>query len=935
MAMIRTWIEPVVAGAQVASSFYDTGLLLVVKNHYNFTNISSNSSSDDELQKAISNFYIYYNLILGLTPLLSAYILAKLGDNINRKITICVPLGGYLISRSLLLCVILLDWPIEVMFGSAALNGITGWFTAYWAGVMALASLGSSESRRSLRLIIIEMVYGLAGFVGSLVSGHIFIHFKITNHEGIVLISLSIALYALCFLYSLLVLKIPHIEETYQDTSSSVRQQRSTGTGQSESSRLLGNTSGKTSDTDSVVTGVLPSKIVIAILFTSGILYNVAVNGAVDVLNLYLLKEPLSWGPVDIGYGNAAGYLIFITSFLGVYFFSKRLPDLTMIIIGMVSFCAGIFIMAFVRWTFLYYIARAVMMFSLIPLPTIRAVLSKHVQGSSYGKVFVVLQLSLAVSAVITSIAFNKIYQATLVMFSGFCFILSGIIGILSIVPISILLYLRLSRPQHTCNELSKKKSSTNRNLVPNYAIGLTMPNVKNWIEPVVAGSQFASSFYETGLLMVVKNHYNTTYNSSSEHELQKDISNFYIIYNLTLKLTSMVFAYILAKLGDTKNRKIPICVPLVGSLVSNLCLLFVILLNWPVEVMFGAAAFNGLTGWFTAYWAGVMAIASLSSSEDKRSIRLIINECIFGLAGFIGSLISGHIFSEIHFTNHEGTTLIICSIACYVFNILYSLFVLRIPSSKEAIVQVPSLTTNEDDANYINPINTEYTEHSRLLDNTTNGTLPAKSSDYMLNVSLSKVLLIFIFISAALYNAAVNGAEDVINFFVLKEPLSWGPVEVGYGNAAAYMIFITSFLGVYVFSRCMGDLGMIIIGMLSFCVGILIMAFVRWTFLYYIARVAMMFSLIPIPTIRSLLSKHVQESSYGKVFVVLQMGISIVAVMASTAFIEIYQATLDWFSGFCFIVIFIISCISFIPISVTAYKQCSRNGQTQMSSEN
>ncbi|MEE6458910.1 hypothetical protein FKM82_000461 [Ascaphus truei] len=347
------------------------------------------------------------------------------------------------------------------MYGSAALNGLTGWFTVYWAGIMALASLGSSESGRSLRLIVIELVYGLAGFVGSLASGHIFICFTFTNHEGTVLVSCSIALYALCLVYSLFVLKIPHFDGPYHNESRSREDEdrdiseRHNGldTEITENSRLLGERpDGRATANTNLIT-VIPSKVIIALLFTSAILYNVAVSGAVDVLPLYLLKKPLSWGPVDIGYGNAAGYLIFISSFLGVYVFSKYLSDLTMILIGIISFCAGIFIMAFVQWTFLYYVARAVMLFSLIPLPTIRSVLSKHVQGSSYGKVFVVLQLSLAVSGVITSTAFNKIYQATLDMYSGFCFVLSGIIAVVSILPISIAAYKHLSRVPPTSNE--------------------------------------------------------------------------------------------------------------------------------------------------------------------------------------------------------------------------------------------------------------------------------------------------------------------------------------------------------------------------------------------------------------------------------------------------------------------------------------------------
>lgn len=347
---MRSWIEPVVAAAQLASSFYDTGLLLVVKNYYNHTNASSVNAGEGAQQKAISNFYIIYNLLQGLTPLLSAYGLARLGDVKNRKISICVPLLGYLLSRTFLLLLILLPWPIEVMYGAAVLHGLSGGFTTYWASVMAVASLGSTERRRSLRLIVIELIYGIAGFLGSVASGHLFITFHLGYQQGTVLVSSSIALYAFCLFYSLFVLKVP----------------KPAGSRPAASARMEG-PDGKLADDerDSVFEKtehqptLVPSKLIIAMLFVGAIMYDLAVAGAIDVLPLFLLKAPLSWGPEYIGYSYAAGYVIFITSFLGVFVFSRFLRDTTMIMIGILSFAAGIFIMAFVRWTYLFYIGKS------------------------------------------------------------------------------------------------------------------------------------------------------------------------------------------------------------------------------------------------------------------------------------------------------------------------------------------------------------------------------------------------------------------------------------------------------------------------------------------------------------------------------------------------------------------------------------------------
>ncbi|XP_053322579.1 thymic stromal cotransporter homolog [Spea bombifrons] len=434
---MKTWIEPVVAGAQVAASFYDTGLLMVVRNHYNRTIAASNISEEDALQKGISNFYITYNVIMGLTPILSSYILAKIGDKISSKIPICIPLAGYLVSRAFLLLVILLDWPIEVMFGSAALNGLTGWFTSYWAGVMAWASQCSSESRRSLRLIIIELVYGLAGFVGSLISGHIFINVYFTNHQGAILAYCSTACYALCVLYSIFVLRPPEKTEA-EETNNEDKIIKGSQNDQmnSEQCSLLTEKSTDVRVPDNQ-SNMSPSKWMLITMFTSAIVFNVALTATEDVINVFVLKKPLSWGPVEVGYGYAATYMTYITSFLGVFVLSKCLSDMSLIIIGMLSFSSGILIMGFVRWTYMYYIARAVMMFSLIPTPTIRSVISKHIQGSSYGKTFVALQLGIEVVGVASSAGFNKLYQYTLDWYSGICFIVFSVLGFFCIIPIS------------------------------------------------------------------------------------------------------------------------------------------------------------------------------------------------------------------------------------------------------------------------------------------------------------------------------------------------------------------------------------------------------------------------------------------------------------------------------------------------------------------
>eukprot|EP00062_Callorhinchus_milii_P007696 gi/632949614/ref/XP_007890254.1/ PREDICTED: thymic stromal cotransporter homolog [Callorhinchus milii] len=464
-------IEPVVACSQIASALYDTALLMVVKELCNLN--STLRGQEHSYQGGVSHFYMIYNLVAGLTSLIFTCTLARLGDRRSRKLTICVPLLGYLISRALLLLTILLRLPLEVMFGAAALYGVSGGFTAYWTGIMAIASVTSSEGSRATKLITVELVYGLSGLLGSLASGHIFIHFKISHYQGAALVCLCLVLYTLSLLYSIFVLKVPPEQsepgtlrnqqpdsrgfpepgpgDTSQpsDGSPSVRQSPAetsncladSGQGYPRAvDRTPWETSGLPDDQDNtsspIASSVSVDIVTLGLLLAGGVLFELAVTGGIDVLSIFVLKEPLSWNAVWVGYGNAAGYCTFMTSYLGVRFFSRCLKSTSLIVIGMVSFSSGILIMAFVKWTFLFFIARAVMMFALIPLPTIRAVISKQIQCTSYGKMFAMLQILLTLTSIIASTLFIQIYRSTKDWFPGFCFCLSTIISCLSIIPI-------------------------------------------------------------------------------------------------------------------------------------------------------------------------------------------------------------------------------------------------------------------------------------------------------------------------------------------------------------------------------------------------------------------------------------------------------------------------------------------------------------------
>uniref|UniRef100_A0A3Q0T907 Solute carrier family 46 member 2 n=1 Tax=Amphilophus citrinellus TaxID=61819 RepID=A0A3Q0T907_AMPCI len=396
---------------ELGSTLFDTALQMVVKDRY--ANVTEpGHSAEDAQQKAITDFYMTNNLIIQLTPIIPALILAKLSDRGWRKAPIVTPLTGYLLSRLILLLVVVLQLPLQVMYGAGVLFGLSGGYTSYWPGVMTVVSLDTTATDRSKRFPSL-LLYGIAGLVGSLVSGHLFRLYSSSLGNGTVLLIVSTLLHLLCLLHSIFLLQVSvcmwDITEGMQCSH------------------------------------VLYFLCVnVALLFVAAILYDFAVGGAVEVLGAFVLKAPLSWDATLVGYGNAAGCVIFLTSYFGVIGFRRCCSDTSLILIGMLSFAFGIYFMSFVTTTLTFYLARALTLFALIPMTTIRALLSQQVPASSYGITLTSLQLALKFASLAYIPAFTKLYQGTLDWFPGFVFTFASIFTVLGMIPIRYLRLLRL-----------------------------------------------------------------------------------------------------------------------------------------------------------------------------------------------------------------------------------------------------------------------------------------------------------------------------------------------------------------------------------------------------------------------------------------------------------------------------------------------------------
>ncbi|XP_030291234.1 thymic stromal cotransporter homolog [Sparus aurata] len=413
-------IEPILVLEQLGSTFFDTALLMVVKDRCaNATYPDTHLSKGDSQQKAMSDFYMIYNLIIRFTPILPSMLLGWLSDRGWRRTPIVVSLSGYLVSRLVLLLVVIFGLPLEVMYGAAVLFGLSGGYCAFWSGVMTLASLGSTVTERSKVLMKVELLYGMTGLVGSLVSGHLFLLYSSSLGNGTILLTMSTLLNLLAFLHSIVLLQVKQVPDPEPEQDANVLSRASSDVTVEAPARV--------------------DRVNVVLLFVAAVLYASAVGGAMEILAVFVMKEPLSWTATQVGYGNAAGCMIFLTSFLGVIVFRRCVSDGLLILIGMMSFASGIYFMSFITATYQFYLARSLNLFALIPMPTIRSLLSQQVPASSFATTLTALQLSLKVGGLAYIPGYTKLYQRTLDWFPGFVFTLSSILTVLAMIPVSII----------------------------------------------------------------------------------------------------------------------------------------------------------------------------------------------------------------------------------------------------------------------------------------------------------------------------------------------------------------------------------------------------------------------------------------------------------------------------------------------------------------
>ncbi|XP_061849285.1 lysosomal proton-coupled steroid conjugate and bile acid symporter SLC46A3 isoform X2 [Colius striatus] len=366
------------------------------------------------------------------------------------------------------------------------------------------------------------------------------------------------------------------------------------------------------------------------------------------------------------------------------------------------------------------------------------------------------------------------------------------------------------------------------------FACSLTSPLVQQFIYRRLWEEEYNSTFISgSNASHCEQNKSSPTY--IKQKEVQEKTSVFNTQLDVTGAVPSLIVAFVVVANGDHQGRKWSLILPSVGALIAGSSFTVISYFSLSLSILFAVAFVTGLFGSMATFLGGGFAfIADVCHNEKQKTTRIAVVDLIFGVVSGLAGLSSGYFLREIGFTWSFVTASLLHAI-----NIIYIVFFLEDTVSLSEFQHRAPASFKE------------------LLRETLSGVyMLFKTAPYKKTILI--IVLLFTFMT---YLFAMFGGSSLFTLYELDEPLCWNEVYIGYGAAAFTSISLTSFLGVYLLSKCLKDIYIVFIGIFSCIGGMVMAAFAKTTLLMFLVRVPSLLCIMPVPVLRSMLSKVVLTS--------------------------------------------------------------------------
>lgn len=356
--------------------------------------------------------------------------------------------------------------------------------------------------------------------------------------------------------------------------------------------------------------------------------------------------------------------------------------------------------------------------------------------------------------------------------------------------------------------------------------------------------------------------------------EVQKKASLFSLQMEMSGLIPGLVSTFMLLSSSDNHGRKLPMVLSSLGSLGTNGWLCVMSYFDLPLQLLIASSFIGALFGNYTTFWGACFAyIVDQQKEYRQRIIQIAILDFMLGVVAGLTGLSSGYFIRELGFM----WSYFIIAVAITV-SLAYILFFLSDPIKESSQTVTMSCSESLKDLFY------------RTYMLFKNGSGKRRS------------LLCLLIFTLVVYFFVIIGISPIFTLYELGPPLCWNEVYIGYGTALGNVSFVSSFLGIWLFSYCLKDIYIAFVGILTTMVGMMLAAFTRTTLMMFLVRIPFFFTIMPLSVLRSMMSKVVHSTEQGALFACIAFLETLGGVTSTTAYNGIYSATVAWYPGFVFL---------------------------------
>ena len=370
------------------------------------------------------------------------------------------------------------------------------------------------------------------------------------------------------------------------------------------------------------------------------------------------------------------------------------------------------------------------------------------------------------------------------------------------------------------------------------------------------------------------------------EDSVQGEAGTYLIYYRILVNLPAIGLGLFCGAWSDKYGRKIPMILPSLGSVLSVMFYMMSLAsVDNAITIVLVGAFVQGVFGKSALITMAVNSYASdITDKEDRtRKLGVLLAMNFFGL--FVGALLAG-MFQEM--SNLPAT---FCTIVfIHAFVVFISL--VAMPET------VPFLVERDDGM----AIRENKSPCFGIYDN-------IKDSVCVLTkkrVNKGRKIILVLFFISLLNQTCKVGETDITLLFVTRSPLSWPKSWYGYLLSVDYAVMgLCLIIVLPILSNVikLPDGGIVLIGLVCKIVRLFWAGFIRESWMVYVSVIIGSFAGMITSSIRSLISKSVEENELGKVFSLLATAETLSKLLGTLVFVSMYGATAYFFPGFTYIV--------------------------------